>query len=150
MTTLEQRFMAKVFIFPDGCWLWIASTARGGYGQFNDGRTMRRAHRWAYEHFVGPIPEGLDLDHLCRVRACVNPAHLEPVTRSVNLKRGYAARGVRTHCAQNHAFTPENTFQRPRGRGCRTCRNNASRVSKARARAARAVSTTLNPTKEYA
>lgn len=132
-----DRFMSKVLVLDDGCWLWCASTARGGYGQFNDGRTMVRAHRFAYEQLVGPIGEGLDLDHLCRERACVNPKHLEPVDRAENLRRGYAARGVPTHCAQGHAFDRDNTFIRPGGaRGCRTCRNAASRASKARARQA--------------
>jgi hypothetical protein len=134
VTPLE-RFMRKVYPV-EGCWLWCASTLRGGYGQFNDGRTMVRAHRWIYEQLVGPIPEGLDLDHLCRVRNCVNPEHLEPVTRGENLLRGYAARGVKTHCAKGHPFDSANTFKRPSGgRGCRTCRNNASRASKAKARA---------------
>lgn len=129
-----QRFLNKVYII-DGHWIWCGSTSRG-YGQFNDGDTMRAAHRWIYTQLVGPIPAGLDLDHLCRIRNCVNPEHLDPVTRSVNLKRGYDARGVRSHCAQGHPFDASNTFARTDGgRGCRTCRNDASRVSKAKSRA---------------
>lgn len=134
MTPIE-RFMAKVWEV-EGCWLWCASTSRGGYAQFNDGATMTRAHRWIYEQTVAPIPTGMDLDHLCRVRDCVNPDHLEPVTRSENLRRGYAARPAKTHCANGHEFDASNTFQRSDGaRGCRTCRNHASRASKAKARA---------------
>lgn len=131
-----RRFLLKAWPV-EGCWIWCGSLLlHGGYGQFNNGRTMVLAHRWAYEHFVGPIPDGLDLDHLCRVRSCVNPEHLEPVTRSENLRRGYAARGVKSHCAQGHPFDEVNTFPRhDGGRGCRICRNNASRASKAKARA---------------
>lgn len=81
----EDRFLAKVFFDTiNGCWLFTACWERGGYGHFQHGR----AHRWAYEHFVGPIPEGLHIDHLCRVRCCVNPDHLEPVTPEENFRRG--------------------------------------------------------------
>lgn len=82
--TLMERFWAKVERDPSGCWLWTASLADGGYGHF--GRW--KAHRYAYETLVEPVPHGLDLDHLCRVRHCVNPSHLEPVTRAENLRRG--------------------------------------------------------------
>jgi hypothetical protein len=74
------------------CWLWQLCKTPGGYGQHYDGTRLVVAHRWYYEQHVGPIPYGLDLDHLCRVRECVNPEHLEPVTRGENLRRGYAAR----------------------------------------------------------
>lgn len=135
----ERRFMALNFLTDDGCWIWLGSRGRGGYAQFNDGTTMRRAHRWAYEYFVGAIPAGLDIDHLCRHRDCVNPEHLEPVTRSENLRGGYQARGLKDSCSQGHPLDIANTFQRQDGgRGCRICRNNASRASKARARAATA------------
>jgi len=89
--TPAQRFFAKVDVpDPAGCWLWNAAVDRAtGYGRFSDkpGR-MGYAHRFAYEHFVGPIPTGYDIDHLCRVRHCVNPRHLEAVTRRENLMRG--------------------------------------------------------------
>lgn len=69
------------------CWLWTGYVAAGGYGEFHLAGRTRKAHRVAYELLVGPVPEGLDLDHLCRVRRCVNPEHLEPVTRQENLRR---------------------------------------------------------------
>lgn len=91
-----DRFAAKVALAPSGCLEWMGSTNPGGYGSFaarptsvDSKRVM--AHRWSYEHHVGPIPSGLDLDHLCRNRKCVNPAHLEPVTRSENVRRAVAA-----------------------------------------------------------
>jgi len=96
-----ERFDAKWTPEPNtGCWLWTASTNKNGYGQFRFGsqvdgtRTMVLAHRWAYEHLVGPIPEGLQLDHLCRAPWCVNPEHLEPVTSRENTVRGNEARGT--------------------------------------------------------
>ena len=92
-TKLPLRFWDKIRILDNGCWLWTGSISTAGYGRFGVGsRTdnsarMVGAHRWAYEHLVGPIPPGLESDHLCRNRACVNPAHIEPVTRSVNFLR---------------------------------------------------------------
>lgn len=84
-----QRFVAKVdFNGRDGCWEWTGATDPTGYGRFFVDGTMQYAHRWSYETFVGPIPAGLDIDHLCRVRRCVCPGHLEAVTRRENLLRG--------------------------------------------------------------
>ena len=88
-----QRFLMKVEKTPT-CWLWTAAKQQGGYGMFGAKNTKKvvAAHRWSYEHFVGPIPKGMQIDHLCRVRHCVNPAHLEPVTPKENLRRGREAR----------------------------------------------------------
>lgn len=85
-----ERFWVKFTRDPSGCWVWTAAVDKvTGYGKFHvASETMGYAHRFAYETLVGPIPDGLDIDHLCRNRACVNPAHLEPVTRQVNLLRG--------------------------------------------------------------
>jgi|HubBroStandDraft_6_1064221.scaffolds.fasta_scaffold00134_11 hypothetical protein len=106
------------------CWLWLGHTLRG-YGLFNVSTGRRRAHRVLYEHINGPVPDGLGLDHLCRVRACVNPAHLEPVTNQENQHRGFGVVGInarKTHCIRGHEFTGNNLIIRPNGwRACRTC-----------------------------
>ena len=85
------RFWAKVRIDPQNCWIWTGSANQKGYGQLylkvNGKHRVIKAHRFAYESFFGPIPEGLELDHLCRVRQCVNPAHLDPITHVENLNR---------------------------------------------------------------
>lgn len=81
-------FHAKYIVDPGGCWIWQGGITDGGYGTFFDGHT-RRAHRWAYQRFVGSVPVGLELDHLCRQKLCVNPSHLEPVTRMENMRRRY-------------------------------------------------------------
>jgi hypothetical protein len=126
---LAERFWAKVDK-TDSCWIWTAGTDRKGYGVFNapGAYSTRAAHRIAYMLTVGEIAAGMDLDHLCRVPACVNPEHLEPVTRRENVLRGVgvsAQRARQTHCKRGHEFTPENTRvskTRPGSRSCRTCR----------------------------
>ena len=123
---LPARFWAKAYEDASGCWLWTAGKLRGGYGAFGaPGGGMRQAHRYSYEQLVGPIPAGLTIDHLCRVRACVNPAHMEPVTRRDNTMRGEsapAANARKTHCPRGHSYSGENLYVSPRGeRFCRTC-----------------------------
>ncbi len=110
------------------CWLFGGALDVGGYGRFyatSFGRRTRKAHRVAWELLRGPVPGGLALDHLCRVRACVNPDHLDPVTTRVNVLRGVgpcAKNSQRTHCASGHAFDSSNTYyRRTGGRACRTC-----------------------------
>jgi hypothetical protein len=135
----EGRFWAKVEK-TDSCWLWRAASDTKGYGRFYDGHSIAAAHRVSYELLVGPIPDGLCIDHLCRVPACVNPSHLEPVTNRENVLRGtgFAARLARkTHCKHGHEFTPENTgSHRGHGRRCRTCAREESRANRARTRKA--------------
>ncbi|WP_331756166.1 HNH endonuclease (plasmid) [Streptomyces sp. NBC_01590] len=110
------------------CWLWTGYMRPDGYGKARG----RQAHRVVYELLVGPIGEGLELDHLCRRVACVNPVHLEPVTRLENMRRRYA---LVTHCKSGHEFTPENTYVMPDGhRSCRTCRRGAVRSYQANRR----------------
>ena len=107
------------------CWLWTGSVIPAGYGRFRLGGKTLMAHRVAFELMRGEIPQGLELDHLCRVPLCVNPAHLEAVPHRINLLRGETITGKnaqKTHCAAGHEFTVENTYLRRRGRGCRECR----------------------------
>lgn len=91
-----ERFATKYTKTAGSCWVWNAKINASGYGVFGITPTnIVLAHRYAYELLVGPIPDGLQLDHLCRVRACCNPDHLEPVTNRENVIRGHLARGVR-------------------------------------------------------
>ena len=124
--TAKARFWAKLDKTESGCWEWVGNILQSGYGQIAITHThMELAHRFAYELLVGPIPEGLQLDHLCRVRHCVNPDHLEPVTARENVLRGngIAAQSARqTHCIHGHPFDEGNTYLTKRGwRQCRTC-----------------------------
>lgn len=125
-------FWSKVAVDVEtGCWEWTAAKAKNGYAQFHFDQQTGYAHRFAYVTLVGPIPDGLDIDHLCRNRGCVNPAHLEPVTRSVNLRRGDGPRCAReraariTHCPQGHSYTGDNLYvntSRPSPRRrCQAC-----------------------------
>lgn len=119
----EERFWAKVSIPPDvitGCWLWTAARSDGGYGIFGRGAwaTVRTtiAHRLSYEVVKGPIPLGLQLDHLCRVRHCVNPAHLEAVTGATNVQRGLLPAMGRKRHADGKMFTHRWSGERRRKR----------------------------------
>jgi len=138
ITSPEDRLLSKVTPGPGGCWIFTGATTRG-YGSIQgaDGKTQR-AHRLAYEIFIGPVPPGLHIDHLCRVRRCVNPAHLEAVPQRVNTLRGVsfsAENAVKTHCVNGHEFTPENTYHRsPTHRQCRTCNNTQVAAYKERRR----------------
>lgn len=141
--SLEDRFWSKVNRRgPDECWPWTAGRNDGGYGAFAIGNRMVRAHRVAYELLVGPIPDGLQIDHVrdrgCLFRHCVNPAHLQPVTHAVNVGRGDAGQhhAVKTECVNGHEFTPENTIIRKNGcRDCRKCGNQRMREYRARLKA---------------
>lgn len=127
-----ERFWPKVEKTAD-CWLWTGYVDRGGYGKFNRGdNQMVQSHRFSYEQTVGPVPDGLELDHLCRVKHCVNPAHLEPVTHDENMRRRAEAQ---THCKWGHEFTTENTRISRRGfRICRACDVVRQMASRARRR----------------
>lgn len=130
-----------------GCWLWMGVVGNHGYGVVSFTRKPKTlwalAHRLSYEEFIGPIPKGLHIDHLCRVRCCINPQHLEPVTCAENLRRGIvtteAARKVmlankaanpKTHCPHGHEFTVENTRIYKGHRHCRACQQYVNRAMK--------------------
>lgn len=137
--TPTSEALSNFTVDANGCWIWQGRINDQGYGDIwlPGIKRYRRAHRIVYEHRVGPIPEGLTLDHLCRVRHCVNPEHLEPVTDRVNILRGEgptAKNATKTHCEHGHEFTPENTYIRP-GTTWRTC----IKCDYARKRRARAV-----------
>jgi hypothetical protein len=123
-------------VIPTGfCWEWNSTLTNEGYGVFTEARRQFKAHRRSYELLLGPIPDGLHLDHLCRNRKCVNPDHLEPVTSKVNALRGFspmAKTARKTHCTKGHEYTPENTRICPDGgRDCRTCDRDRKRKERA-------------------
>lgn len=141
LSTID-RFFRKVIWNGDDeeCWEWQAAKDRHGYGHFFVNGKVELAHRVAYELLIGPIPEGKELDHVkergCTSRACVNPAHLEPVTHGVNLARGRGAamlgriHGSKTHCKRGHPFDAANTYRRPGGgRQCQQCRRDRERAA---------------------
>ena len=131
--SMLDRFMKMFTPEPNsGCWLWLGSTTHDGYPVLKVSlqRFNVYAHRLSYELFCGEIPEGLEVDHLCRVRCCVNPDHLEAVTPGINQLRAGFFR-MKTHCKHGHEFTPENTYTSKAGhktmRVCRTCANQRAR-----------------------
>lgn len=140
----EARFWAKVNKsgpVPEtrsdlgSCWEWTASTGIYGYGQFNPGgnRGVVQAYRWGWTRFVGPVPNGMELDHLCRNPLCVNyESHLEVVTKTENILRGECPMAInarKTHCLRGHPLTGDNVYQRKdrNGRECIACRNERRR-----------------------
>jgi len=135
---VQERFLNKrIKIERTGkweCWLWCGKLDDKGYAIYR-GRSPERqkAHRYSYQLFIGPIPAGLVIDHLCRRRHCINPEHLEPVTSIENIIRGTGpiARYMsgRTHCDRGHLLTEENIYTRPQGwRLCKTCKRGRQRA----------------------
>lgn len=128
---VQRLFWAKVRVTP-GCWEWTAAKERGGYGVYTNAKHLgyaasEMAHRVAYEWLVGPIPDDLELDHLCRVRDCVNPEHLEPVTGEENHRR---RRWAKSHCPNGHDLNADNNrYVRPNGHdySCRSCQREIAR-----------------------
>jgi hypothetical protein len=138
-----SRFWSKVVV-PDQqslCWNWASTLTSTGYGRASIGTGKReyRAHRIAYELLVGPIPDGHHIDHLCRNRRCVNPAHMQPVAPRVNVLRGVgitAQNAAKTHCKRGHEFTVANTCVSNGQRICRTCKREAMRAIRTQRRQA--------------
>lgn len=131
---LPERIRRRID-FDGSCWMWLGYIDYDGYGKTTENRRHQLAHRVVYARLVGPIPQGLTIDHLCRRRACVNPEHLEPVTQKVNTLRGNAVTAEnarKTHCGNGHPFDVLNThWTRSGTRDCRACK----RANEARRRA---------------
>jgi HNH endonuclease len=123
--TLEEKLLLRMMpVTETGCWIWLGTLDRDGYAQMDHNGKAERAQRLSYEHFIGPIPDGLVLDHLCRVRCCINPHHLEPVTDYENVRRGecWTWGKTRTHCKYGHLLDEDNTHVNRLGtKCCRTC-----------------------------
>jgi len=133
-THLPDWFCSRVSSFdPHSCWVWTGYKTKAGYGQLprRVGSTSY-AHRFSYTSLVGPIPPGMTVDHLCKCTSCVNPAHMEVVTRGENAKRGGSPHSVnsrKTHCSHGHELAGENVYLTPDGRRkCRECGRTAARI----------------------
>lgn len=123
-TSIEDRLRLHTIEAPSGCWVWTGTRNRGGHGRIQINGSNAYVHRVAYELYVGPIPEGLEIDHLCRRPACLNPRHLQAVTPSVNVRRGTSpgARAARRDkCSAGHSFAEHGAVRHGR-RICRPCR----------------------------
>lgn len=122
MMKAAHRVLDRSVAGHGACVLWTGTKTPTGYGQINFGGRRLAVHRVSYVAFKGTIPDGLEIDHLCRVRHCVNPHHLEAVTHAENLRRA-VPRSLKTHCKHGHEYTPENSYVPPRGkRECWTCK----------------------------
>ena len=122
-----ERIFRKVDKTTSACWLWLGGKNAYGYGRVSVGGRMHQPHRIVYEIMVGEIPEGKEIDHLCRIRNCVNPAHLEVVTHRENVRRGINQNKRKTHCMRGHELSGDNVIWRERpnraiSRLCRICR----------------------------
>jgi hypothetical protein len=124
MRIKDEKFWAKV-TKTDKCWLWIGCKTHNGYGQMRRNNKGILVHRYSYIMTKGDIPEGLVIDHLCRVRNCVNPDHLEAVTNAENLRRGIP--GNKTHCLKGHEYNENNTAFYSGYKYCKTCNREKSR-----------------------
>lgn len=130
--SLAERIWAKTDRTSTACWLWTAHIDPSGYGRLKFGGQVGYAHTLAYELLVGPVPHGLELDHRCRVRHCCNPAHLEPVTHTENIRRGMRGQ-LKTHCPAGHPRNPENQVSNgSKYTRCRLCLRDRKRATRDR------------------
>jgi hypothetical protein len=116
MSAVAERIEASVTRIPDsGCWVWDKALTKLGYARIFHNGKARHAHKVSYETFVGDVPDGLELDHTCKVRCCVNPDHLEPVTHYENMRRSsvWQVRKNKTHCQRGHELSEENRYTAP-------------------------------------
>lgn len=127
---LKERFLAKTNK-TDGCWLWIGATGSNGYGQMQFGPRKQQAHRIAYQLYIGPIPDTLTLDHICRRRNCVNPWHVRPMTMIENSRIGNRFT-ARASCHKGHPYLPENTRLYRGYRVCRICKREKDKAQRAK------------------
>lgn len=136
--TLAQRFHAKVWKHDAGCWEWIGSKQPTGYAQLWNGQRVEQAHRISFRLTCGAIPDGMEIDHLCRNRGCVNPDHLQAVSHRENMRRSKTIMGqnaAKTECKRGHSFDQANTYITANGaRQCRACLRMHAKNRKARAR----------------
>lgn len=134
----EERFMRQVYKEPTyQCWLWQGHIGKNGYGRWKPAGRSVSTHRWSYERFIGPIPEGLQIDHICNIKSCVNPEHLQPVTARVNVlkaKKGITSiNAAKTHCVNGHPLFGANlriyvTKDGKKSRVCKSCRQDRSKI----------------------
>ena len=118
--TFDESYMPE----PNcGCWIWLGSLFLSGYASFQFGGKNVRAHKFSYEKERGPVPHGMVLDHICRMKCCVNPDHLECVTQKINMRRHFSKHHkYKTHCPKGHPYSGENLYVNPKGqRVCREC-----------------------------
>ena len=135
MRAIERLMRHVEQVTESGCWIWIGSIDRNGYASVWFNRHSRKAHRVMRELLLGPIPPGLTLDHLCRVRCCVNPYHTEAVTNQINILRGVgitAQNAMKTHCKRGHEFNEDTIIYKKLGRSCRICQRGYQRKSRNR------------------
>lgn len=138
LPALPARLSAKITPEPcpvigldPWCWIWTGAHTSKSYGSASHEGRVWSAHKLAYTLLIGPVPDGLQLDHLCRCKSCCNPAHLEPVTARMNLLRAVR----KESCVRGHEYTPENTIPKKGGsqRNCRTCANEWQRNNRQKA-----------------